>query len=206
MSWLVAAFLVVMTSPGDASEATALSAAAREAYRAGRVAKSDGEKRAQYQRSLDLARQALAKDPNDPGGLLWYAGALGSEALTHGKLYALRVVGDIERTLLRLEQIAPEYDEAAAARALGRLYHKAPSIISVGSSTKAADFFGRALARAPDNAGTLAYAADFYEDRGDCSRALALVARLRTRPAWTEPGPDGDEYREIAARVSKSCR
>src|SRR6185436_823574 len=75
LAWALVAVMIAMTSPADASEASALS-----------------------------------------------AGALGSEALTHGKLYALRVIGDIERTLLRLEQIAPDYDEAAASRALGRLY------------------------------------------------------------------------------------
>lgn len=200
------ALAIAMPEVVEASEATALSQAAREAHRAGRGARNGAEKRVHFQRSLDLAKQALAKDPNDPGGLLWYAGALGSEALTHGKLYALRVIGDIERTLLRLEQIAPSYDEAAAARSLGRLYHKAPAVISVGSSTKAGDFFGRALARAPDNAGNLAYAADFFEDRGDCERAMLLVAKLRVQPRFAEPGPDGDEFREIAARVTKSCR
>ena len=71
---------------------------------------------------------------------MWLAANLGGEALTHGKLQALGVVDEVERTLLRLNQVSPGYNHAAASRALGRLYQKAPSIISVGNSKKAADY------------------------------------------------------------------
>ena len=152
------------------------------------------EQRQHYQRGLALARQALARDPDDPAGLLWYAANLGAEALLRGKLRALPVIGDIERTLLQLERSHPAYDGAAAARSLGRLYHKAPAIISVGSSRKAADYLTRALARAPDNAGNLAYAADFFADQGDCDRApTAAGGSLLRHPAFVQPGPEGDE-------------
>jgi hypothetical protein len=183
--------------PGDA---------ARDAYRAGQLARTTAERRAHHQRGLALAREALARDPDDPAGLLWYAANLGAEALSRGKLQALPVVGDIERTLLKLERLHPDYDGAAAARSLGRLYHQAPAIISVGSSRKAATYLGRALARAPDHPGNLAYAADFHADQGDCEQARPLLARLRRHPALGQPGPEGDELRAIAATVARRCR
>ena len=184
-------------SPGDA---------AKDAYRAGQVAPTTDERRAHHQRGIALARQALARDPNDPAGLLWYAANLGAEALLRGKLRALPVVGDIERILLQLERVHPEYDSAAAARSLGRLYHQAPPVISVGSNRKAAEYLGKALARAPDHPGNLAYGADFYADQGDCARARTLLARLQQHPALRQPGPEGDEFRDIARSVARSCR
>jgi hypothetical protein len=197
---MIAALLwMTMAATGSPGEA------ARDAYRAGVRAASDHERRQHHQRGLALAREALARDPDDPAGLLWYAANLGADALLRGKLRALPFIREIEQTLLRLERKHPLYDEAAAARSLGRLYHKAPPIISVGSNRKAADCFARALARAPDNAGNLAYAAEFHADRGDCRQARALLARLLVTPAVRAPGPEGDELRAIGAAVTDAC-
>jgi len=179
---------------------------ARLAYRAAQVEPDRDESRRDYQRGIALARTALARDPNDPGGLLWLAANLGGEALTHGKVHALGVVDEVERTLLRLDQVSPGYDHAAASRALGRLYQKAPSIISVGNSKKAADYLERALVRAPDFPGNWVYAADFYAEQGDCGRALPLAQRLRAATDLDRYGIDAREWRDLAARVLARCR
>jgi hypothetical protein len=194
----------VCLSPGARAESPAEEA--QRAYRAGQVAPDRDQSRREYQRGIMLARAVLAGDPNDPGALLWLAANLGGEALTHGKLHALGVIGEIESTLLRLEQQSPTYDHAAAARSLGRLYHKAPAFISVGSSKKAAEFLDRALARAPEFPGNWAFAADFYAEKRDCARALPLAQRLRAAPNLGQYGFDAREWQEIAARVLADCR
>jgi tetratricopeptide (TPR) repeat protein len=201
--WLaiVFALLLPMTALASGEES-------QRAFRAGKRAEEAGQKKAArefYQRGIDVARRTLASAPNDPGALLWYTANLAAEALTHGKLYTLRVIPEVERTLLRLEQIAPMYDHAAAARVLGRLYHKAPAVISIGSNSKAADFLGRALSRAPEFPGNQAFAADFYNDRGDCARARPLAVRLRATPDLDRHGPDAKEWREIADEVLDDC-
>ena len=91
---------------------------AERAYRAGKAAPSDSEARRHYQRGIDISRETLKTRPDDPAALLWLAANLGAEALTHGRLYALGVISDIEATLLRLEQQHPDYDHAAAAPTL----------------------------------------------------------------------------------------
>jgi tetratricopeptide (TPR) repeat protein len=179
---------------------------ARRAYRAGQAAGDREQSRREYQRGITLARAALVRNPNDPGALLWLAANLGGEALTHGKLHALGVIGEIESTLLRLEQQSPNYDHAAGARALGRLYQKAPAIISVGSSKKAAAYLEKALARAPEFPGNLAFAADFYAERRDCGRALPLAQRLNATTNLDTYGFDAGEWRAIGARVLADCR
>src|SRR4029079_4574094 len=78
-----------------------------QAYRAGKAAGDDDAARVQYQRGIDLARGVLARTPDQPDALLWLSANLAGEALTHGKLRALRVIPEIERALLRLETRAP---------------------------------------------------------------------------------------------------
>jgi hypothetical protein len=177
-----------------------------QAYRAGKAAGGDDMARGHYQRGIDLARQALARSPDQPDALLWLAANLAGEALTHGKLRALRVIPEIERTLLRLEQVAPHHDHAAAARGLANLYWKAPALISVGSSKKAAAFFELALQRAPDFPGNQAQAAAFFASTRNCARAAPLAAAVTARRDLDAYGPDAAEWRQLAQEILRDCR
>ena len=170
-----------------------------QAYRTGKAAGDDDAARAQYQRGIDLARGVLARTPDQPDALLWLSANLAGEALTHGKLRALRVIPEIERTLLRLDQIAPSYDHAAAARGLANLYWRAPAVISVGSSKKAAAYFELALKRAPDFPGNQAQAAAYYASERNCARAAPLAAAVAARGDLDAFGPDASEWRSSRA-------
>lgn len=175
------------------------------AYRAGKAAPSDQDARRHYQRGIDLARGILFTTPDAPDALLWLAANLAGEALTHGKLFALRVIPEIESTLLRLEQTNPQHDHSAAARALANLYWKAPAFISVGSSRKAASYFVLALDRAADFPGNQAMAAAFFADRGDCARARPLAQAVSARRDLDAFGPDAAEWRDLARAALHDC-
>lgn len=176
------------------------------AYRAGKAAGDGDGARAHYRRGIELARAALRTSPDDPDALLWLAANLGGEALTHGKLHALRIIPEIEATLLHLERVNPGFDWGAAARALGNIYWKAPAVISIGSSKKAAFYFQLALTRGPDFPGNQALAAAFYADRRDCARARPLAQAVATRADLDALGPDAGEWRALARDVLRDCR
>jgi hypothetical protein len=190
---------------GASMERSPQGAEAERLYRAGKQAKSTVEKRRLFQGGVAAARRALAENPDDPAGLLWLVPNLAEEALTHSKIYALKVIPEVERTLLRLEATNPQYDHAAAARGLASLYYRAPAVISVGSSSKAAMYFGRALARAPEFPGNQALAAEFYADKGDCARATALARQVLARPNLEKEFTDGAEWRRLAQEALEEC-
>ncbi len=153
-----------------------------KAYRAGKASPATRTRRVRTTSAALIWPVARCKrTPDQPNALLWLAANLAGEALTHGKLHALRVIPEIERDLLRLEQVAPDYDHAAAARVLANLYWKAPAVISIGSSKKAAAYFELALRRAPDFPGNQAHAAAFYASMRDCARAFPLARAVAAR-------------------------
>ena len=199
---------LALVSTGAAAESPMPNAPSpiQQAYRAGKTASDDDMARAQYQRGIDLARRVLAQSPDEPDALLWLSANLAGEALTRGKLHALRVIPEIERTLLRLEQVAPSHDHAAAARALANLYWKAPAVISVGSSKKAASYFELALRRAPDFPGNQAHAAAFFASARNCARAAPLAAAVVARSDLDAFGPEAAEWVELARDVLRDCR
>ncbi|HVX98037.1 MAG TPA: hypothetical protein VHK47_24200 [Polyangia bacterium] len=200
------------TAAGEARGAGAVThapSAIEQAYRAGRAAEAAGDDRAargSYQRGVALGRAALAEDPNSREALLWLPANLAGEALSRGKLQALRVIPEIESTLLRLERLDPAYDHAAAARALANLYWKAPALISVGSTKKATEYFSLALARDGGFPGNQAQAAAFFADNGDCERARPLAEAVARRADLASFGPDAAEWRALADGALRTCR
>ena len=182
--------------------------AVEQAFRAGDAAEKAGDgpaARASYERGVTLGRTVLAADPNAREALLWLPANLARAALTRGKLQALRVIPEVEATLLRLERLDPDYDHAAAARALANLYWKAPALISVGSSKKAAQYFSLALARDGAFPGNQAHASAFFADQRDCARARPLAEAVRRRADLDAFGPDAAEWRALAEGALRIC-
>lgn len=191
---------VVLLVTSIAGESAQPQIAPRAAYWAGRAAKGDA-RRESFQQGIDAARALLEKNPDDPEGLLWLAANLGAEALEHSKIQALPVIPKMVELLEKLDRVAPDYENAAAARTLGHLYFVAPPIISVGSNKKARVSFERALDLAPDFPGNLALAANFFDDQGDEERALTLAQHcLLTLPHFFKD-PEAKEWRAIAERI-----
>jgi hypothetical protein len=203
---LTGALVGLGLNAGTAEGAPPASSPIEQAYRDGRTAPDEQAARAHFQRGIDLARSELARAPDAPNALLWLAANLAEEALTHGKFHALRVIPEVEATLLHLERVAPGYDHAAAARALANLYWKAPALISIGSSRKATQYFQLALARAPTFPGNQATAAAYFASLRDCARAQPLARAVAARADLDSLSPDAAEWRKLAADVLRDCR
>jgi len=179
---------------------------AREAYQAGQLARESKLRRAFFTRGMELARSRLARKVDDSEGLYWLAVNMGAEALERGKLSALPVVPRMERLLLILDQSDPNFEQAGAARVLGRLYHQAPAVISVGSNDRARQFLLRAVALAPDHPGNLAFAADFLVDHGDKAQARQFADRCLQVLRNQDFGREGKEWGDLARNVVKETR
>jgi hypothetical protein len=182
------------------------SESARAAYQAGQAAQESRMRRALFTRGMELARGRLANQANDPEGLYWLAVNMGAEALERGKLSALPVVPRMEQLLLTLDKADPGFEQAGAARVLGRLYHQAPAVISVGSNAKARQFLLRAVSLAPDHPGNLAFAADFLVAHGDKAQARQLAERCLQRLHAQDFGREAKEWSELARHVVEATR
>ena len=112
----------------------------------------------------------------------------------------------MERLLLTLDKEDPGFEQAGAARVLGRLYHQAPAVISVGSNAKARLFLLRAVSLAPDHPGNLAFAADFLVDHGDKVQARQFAERCLQRLRTQDFGREAKEWNELAKHVVEETR
>jgi len=179
---------------------------AKAAYDAGRLATDKVGRERNFAKGMEIAKARLATNPDDAEGLYWLAVNMGAHALEHGKMSALPIVPRMEALLLRLDQVAPRHEDAGAARVLGRLYHQAPALISVGSNKKAERFLAKAMSLAPGHAGNLAFSADFLASHGDRSVARSYASRCLATLSGRHLGPEEKEWVALANEVMESTR
>jgi hypothetical protein len=205
--WLTAAGMTLMgATVGLAAPAALAAETAKAAYESGRIATNKDVRERSFARGMELAKARLVSNPDDPEGLYWLAVNMGAHALERGKMSALPVVPRMEAILLRLDQVDPRYESAGAARVLGRLYHQAPAVISVGSNKKAAQFLAKAVSLAPAHPGNLAFAADFQAAHGSKAVARDYAARCLAALSGRQLDSEEKEWAALARETMEATR
>jgi len=207
-SWIGGGSVLVLVPVlvGLAASAAFAAESAKTAYETGRLTASKDVRERCFLRGMELAKARLASNPDDAEGLYWLAVNMGAHALERGRMSALPVVPRMEALLVRLDQVDPRYEDAGAARVLGRLYHQAPAVISVGSNKKAARFLARAMTLAPSHPGNLAFAADFEAAHGSKAVAREYAARCLAALSGRPLGPEEKEWMELARDAMEASR
>jgi len=170
----------------------------------------DGRRRAElHTEGLATAERGLELDPDEPSAMLWWAAHRGSQATPLDPFAAVRIAREVESRLLRLREIHPEYDHAAADRALGRLYQVAPRGISVGSLEKAGVHLRAAIERDPDFPGNALFYAQYLAAVKDCPGAREWALRMLGSPALAahplERGGWVSEARRLISGLPGRC-
>lgn len=145
------------------------------------------DQKAQADAFDDLATQLadqLTAQPHDPELMIWQGIVLSSQAGAKGGLGALKLVKQA-RTLF---EAAIEQDASAlngsALTSLATLYHQVPGWpLGFGSDDKAQELFEQALAINPDSIDNNYFYAAFLLEKGDNTRAKALLNKALAAPA-----------------------
>jgi tetratricopeptide (TPR) repeat protein len=144
------------------------------------VDKEDNEKR------LGLALEQLdavkANESTEPLAVIAWVAVKGELASYRSKIVALSYLKPLERAAIRLKELAPQIHGGAPDRILGRLYHLAPSFISIGSRDKARKHLNLAYDAFPNQPENAIFLADFLFARGEFVKAREILQKLLTHP------------------------
>ncbi len=160
-------------------------------------------------RGIDACRQLLTRDPSSGQGHYYLALNLGQLARTRD-LGALKLVDSMEREFSRAIELDAAFDYAGPERSLGLLYRDAPSILSIGSRSKARQHLQRALQLAPqypENHLILMESCLKWGDRSGASRELKAIDEIWAKaradlagPAWASNWAEWENRREQARK------
>jgi len=152
-------------------------------------------------KGIKLAERARAAAPQNPGAILWWAGLEGQLAAINKDFAALAKIKVIETELKRLEEIAPDFEHAAAYRALGGMYESLPPIISIGSTRKAQGSFKQAMRIDPNYPGNQIAYAGFTLSLGNCSEAKRLARQAMESVDFGKYPFENGDWKKMAARI-----
>lgn len=161
----------------------------------GHVAPDAGRK--QYERGVETGKRAIALEPKRPEGHFWMAASMGALAESYGLRNGLRYRGAIKEALETVLEIAPDYQQGSADRALGRWYDRVPGLFG-GSNTKAVEHLRRSLTYNPDSTISHFFLGEVLLDMGRDAEARQEFQRVVDAPLHPEWAPEDREFKQKA--------
>jgi len=183
---------------------------ARACYNVASSATNNAERAKIAEEGIGVSRRLVARKPDLVQAHYYLGMNLGQLADTKRNMAALKIVDEMEREFEAARKLDERFEHAGADRNLGLLYSQAPSIISIGSRSKARQHLRRTVDLDPDfpeNRLDLIEAYSKWGSRNDGLRELKALEELwleaRKQFAgddWAADWVDWDRRLEAARR------
>jgi tetratricopeptide (TPR) repeat protein len=162
--------------------------AAQLGYYAWRLEADSNTQRIQFgQLIYRLAKEAIALQPDHPGGHLWAGTGLAMMGLPRGILNSLQLVPEGRRHFEKSIELDPTYLNGIAYASIGHAYAVVPGFpISIGDKRKAQEYFVKAREMDPDSTLTLIFIGDLLWDLGRNQEAIKVLEEIGTKKPKTE--------------------
>ncbi|MGH9430054.1 MAG: tetratricopeptide repeat protein [Terriglobia bacterium] len=142
----------------------------------GRFSKGD-EQRRLFQQAVAAGEKAVALQANRVEGHFWLGASYGLLAESSNFLEGLRMVDKIRTQMEAAARIDPNFEEAAALVALGRMDYRLP-FFKGGDKQRSVQLLEESLRRSPDNSLAMLYLVDSYRAVGRLNEAHNLLERI----------------------------
>ena len=161
---------------------------------------------------IAACRQAVALTPKAAPAHYYLGLTIGQFADTKRNMAALKMVKEMEHEFNATRELDEHFDYGGADRNLGLLYHQAPTIISIGSRSKARQHLQRAIELAPEfpeNRLNLIETLLEWGDHDDARRELKALEKIwpeaqtkLTGENWEAGWPDWQKRLDAAKKKS----
>ena len=160
----------------------------------------EAERRAFLEQGIKAAQQARQLRPDRPEGHFWNAANMGELAQHFGIRAGLKYRGAIRTELEAVVRIDVAYMDGSADRALGRYYHKLPSLFG-GSMVRAEQHLRAALVYDEDSTITRYFLAELLVDAKRIAEARAELRRVLDAPLHAAWAPEDKDFKRQAAKL-----
>lgn len=139
-----------------------------------------------FEKGVEIAKKAVAIEPNKPEGHFWLGVLYGVYGEARGVMKSLFLVDDIKEEMNITLKLDPNIEGGGPYRLLGRMYYKLPGIAG-GSKDKSLEYLLKAKEICPTNALTRIYLADTYlakKMKEEAKKELKEVIEMEPDPRW----------------------
>lgn len=159
---------------------------------------AEKERRAFLEQGIKAAQAAQQLQPNRPEGHFWTAANMGELAEHFGLRAGLRYRGPIRTALETTRRIDASYMAGSADRALGRYYHKVPSLVG-GSLSRAEQYLRASLTYDETSTISRYFLAEVLIDAKRVPEARIELQRVLDAPLHPEWTPEDKDFKRKAA-------
>ncbi|MBN1223654.1 MAG: tetratricopeptide repeat protein [Candidatus Aminicenantes bacterium] len=159
---------------------------ARIHYFIGMHTESKKEQKTIFSQGVYYATKAVALEPERPDGHYWLGVNNGKVGETRGVLKSLSLVKPIKKSMNKVLELDPTYEDGGADRVLGRVYYKLPGFAG-GSKDKSREHLEKSKELGPDDPVTRVYLAETYLALKEVEKARAeldYVLNMDPDPRW----------------------
>lgn len=180
---------------------------ARAAYfYANNFIQDSSTKKAVLKEGKDAAEFAMKQGPDKPEGYYFYISCLGAWSEVNGILDSLGSVKPMIDTAAKGMQVDPDYDDGAFYLVTGRVYQKAPAVISVGNPKKAEQNYKKALEYGPNRRVNYRFYAEFLSENGRKADALQIIQKGLALPYNEKEKIDEDTDIKLLRELQKKLQ
>ena len=166
---------------------------------------ADKERRTFLEQGIKAAQAARQLRPNRPEGHFWTAANMGELAEHFGLRAGLKYRGPIRTGLETVLRIDASYLAGSADRALGRYYHKVPSLFG-GSMSRAEQHLRASLVYDESSTVSRYFLAELLVDVKRISEARTELRRALDAPLNADWAPEGQDYKRKASELLATLR
>ena len=152
-------------------------------YWLGELADDSEDKIFFFNEGVECGKEGIAIDENSVEANFWLAANYGSYGQEKGIMQSLALVKPIKETAEKVVSLDESYFYGGAHRVLGRLYHKAPSLISIGNIKKAIQHLEKAVEIGPKFFLNRIFLAEAYISTRDKDKAREHLNFIIENPA-----------------------
>ena len=161
---------------------------------------ADKERRTFLEQGIKAAQAARQLRPNRPEGHFWTAANMGELAEHFGLRAGLKYRGPIRTGLETVLRIDASYLAGSADRALGRYYHKVPSLFG-GSMSRAEQHLRASLVYDESSTVSRYFLAELLVDAKRVAEARTELQRILDAPLNPDWTPEDKEFKQKAAAL-----
>lgn len=187
-----------LSDPSHAVEASWK--ASRAAWWLGEHDAARADRLEDYQKGMDDARKAIARNPDCVEAHFWLGANEGSYGDTKGVMKSLGMVKPIRHEMAEVIRINDHYDNGSAYQILGVVDYKVPGFIG-GNKTRAREELQKALVIGPNDPFHHYYMAEYWKITGDKEKLNAELVALRTLQPTPDLIPETKMLQQRADRV-----
>jgi tetratricopeptide (TPR) repeat protein len=163
------------------------------------------ERRAQFERGIEAARQATVVHPDRAEGHFWMAANMGAMAESFGLRAGIKYRSPVKKALETVLTIDRGFQQGSADRALGRWYLKVPRLFG-GSKDKSVEHLKQSLTYDPTSLASLYFLAETYLEMDRTDEARREAQKVIDGPIHAEWAPEDREFKQKAKALLDRLR